>query len=114
MLASVLLLGVDGRSVALDRCARNLRLQVKLQALLGQALLEQLAHLLVGRGNDARQELEDGYLGTQPLPDRAQLETDVAGADDDQVVGDLREGEGTGRIDDRPAVKREKWQLDRL
>ncbi len=85
---------------------------MKLKSLLGEALLEQLAHLGVGRGNDARQELEDGHLGPQTLPDRAELEPDVACADDNQVIGHPCEGERSSRIDDHFSVERKKRQFD--
>ena len=62
------------------------------------------------RGRNSRTR----YLGPEPLPHRAQLEPDVAGADDDQVVGNPRERERPGRIDDRFSVERKKRQLDRF
>ena len=52
------------------------------------------------------------HLWPQALPDRAQLEPDVSGADHDQVVGHPGETEGTRGIDDGLAVEREERQLD--
>ena len=59
---------------------------------------------MVGGRHDARQELDHGDLGTQPLPDRAQLEPDIAGAHDHQVVGNLVERK-------RPVESTTVWPL---
>ena len=111
---AVLRLGGDGHPVALDLRAGDLGLEVELQPLLRQALLEQVADLDVGQRHDPGQELDDRDLRAQPLPDRAELQADVAAADDDQVLGNLVEAEGLGRADDRLAVERQERQGDRL
>ncbi len=38
-------------------------------------------------GHDVVQELDDGDLRAQALPDRAHLQADVAAADHDQLLG---------------------------
>ena len=76
--------------------------------------MSKFAHLLVGRRHDPRQEFDHGDLGPQPPPDRTQLEPDIAGTDDHQVVGNLVERKRPGRIDDRPAVEWQERQVHRL
>ena len=73
----------------------------ELQALLCEVLLQRLADLEVHAGGDLVEELEDGDLGAEPGVDRAELEADDAGADDDEVLRDLGQVEGAGRGDDR-------------
>ena len=110
----ILLLGMDLGTGPFERRPGHLGLQVKLEALLGQALLEQVAHLLVGRRHDPRQELDHGDLRPQPFPDRAQLQADVARANHHQVIGNFVEQKRPRRIDDRLAVERQKGKAHRL
>ena len=106
-------LDVDRDLLALDRRARDLRLKLDVEPLLRQALVKQVAHLDVGERRDPGQELDHGHLGTQPAPDRAQLQADVPAADHHEVLGDGRERQRLGRADDRVAVERQERQVDR-
>jgi hypothetical protein len=107
---AVLRFSRHGHSPTLDPGAGDLGLQVEFQALFGQALLEEVTDLDIGHRHDAGQELDDRDFRSQPLPDRAQLQTDVAAAYHHQVTGNLLEGQGIGRVDDHLAVEWEKRQ----
>ena len=48
--------------------------------------LELLGDVDVHAGQDAVEELDDGHLRAEAAPDRAELEADDAGADDDQLA----------------------------
>jgi len=74
--------------------------ELELEALLGKDLLEGLGRGCVHSSADRGLELDHGDLGTEAAPDRAELEADDASADDDQLLGDLLEREGAGRVDD--------------
>ena len=99
---------------AVDLRPGDAGLEVKLQTLLAQALVQERTHFDVRHRNDPREELEDGDLGSQTSPDRAQLQPDVAGADHDEMLGDAVEAKRFGRADDRRAVEREEREADRL
>ena len=111
---AVLALGGDRDLASFDLRAGDLGLQVELEPLLGQALGQEVADLAIGQRHDPRQELDDGDLRAQPLPDRAQLQADVAAADDDEMLGHLVEAERLGGADDGLAVERQEGQGDRF
>ena len=48
-------------------------------------------------GQDAVEELDHGHLGAEPAPDRAELQPDHAGADDEQLLRHLVERQRAGR-----------------
>src|SRR5436190_22038783 len=64
--------------------------------------------------DDARQRLDDGYLGAEAVPDRAKLQADVAAADDNQVGRHLIEGQRLGRTHDAGAIEGQGREPDRL
>jgi hypothetical protein len=78
--------------------------------LLGQRALESLGGLGVHARRDAVEELDHGHLGAQAAPHRTELQADDAGADDDQALGDFRQGERAGGIDDAGLVHRHAGQ----
>ena len=79
---------------------RDLVAEMELEALLLQHALELLGDLAVHAGQDAVEELDHRHLGAEPPPDRAELEADDAGADDDELLRRLGERERAGRGDD--------------
>ena len=107
---------LDGQRDALLGGGRagDLGAQLKLHALLGQRALEGLGGLGVHARRDAVEELDDGHLRTQAAPHRAQLQADDAGADDDQALGDLRQRQGAGGVDDALLVDGHARQRGRL
>ena len=48
--------------------------------------LQRRAHFHIHAGRDAVEELDHRHLGAEPAPHRAQLEPDIAAADDDQPL----------------------------
>ena len=74
---------LDARARLFD--LRHLVAEVKREALLFQRALHQLGDLAVDSGQDAVEKFDHGHLGSQAPPDRAELEPDDAGADDDQL-----------------------------
>ncbi len=100
--------GLDRQLHALGRGLRagDLRAQLELEALLGEDLLELGGHFGVGARQDAVQELDHGHLGAQALPDRAQLQADDAGADDDQRAWQVLHFQKFVAVDHRPTIKR--------
>ena len=56
--------------------------------------------LAVHAGQDAVEELDHGDLAAEPAPDRAELEADDAGADDEQPLRHRRQRQRAGRGDD--------------
>ena len=87
---------------------RDLRRQPELHALLRQDALELPSDLDVHAGQDAVEELDDGDLRAEPAPDRAELEPDDAGADDQELLRHLVELERAGRGDDHLLVDRRR------
>jgi hypothetical protein len=77
--------------------ARHLRRQLDGDALAGDEPLELLGHLAVEAGQDAVEILDDRHVGAEPLPHRAELQPDHAGADHHQVSRHLVELERPGR-----------------
>src|SRR5262249_41869007 len=102
----------DG-AVALLLPAGRLGLEDDLDAHLLQLLRDDADALGVDAGQDRRQRLDDGDLAAELGIDRAELEADVAAADDHHALGQTREGQRAGRIDDALLVEREARDLDR-
>ena len=80
--------GLDRR---LDPCPGRLDFRqlvggMKGEALLLQRALHKLGHLAVHPRQDMVEKFHHHDLGTQPPPNRAELEADDAGADDDQLL----------------------------
>lgn len=97
---------LGGIDVQLDRLARLVTIndlggQLEVDALLLQDLLGLLGDLGVHAGAaDLVQELDNGDLGAQTGPDRGHLEANDAATNDDHLLGDLLQGDGTGAADD--------------
>ena len=103
----------DGGRVARDRGALDLGSQSEGEALLLQEALQPAPDLAVHGRGDLREHLDHGDLGAQPHPDRAELEADVAAADNAQPARDRVEREGLGRAQDGLAVEGEAGRCDR-
>ena len=89
---AVLRLGRDGHLAALDLRPGDLASRGGTSSpCLPSDLVQQAADLGVGQRHDPREELDDCDLRSEPLPDRAELQADVAAADDDQVLRHLVE-----------------------
>ena len=86
----------------------DLARQAEGDALLGEEALGLLRHLAVHAGQDAVEELDDGHLAAEPPPDRAELEADDAGADDDQPLRHRGQRQRAGRGDDALLVDRRR------
>ncbi len=72
----------------------------EVSTLLLEDALELARDLSVHAGQDAIEEFDDGDFGAETMPDRAQLEPDHAGADDQEFAGHLVERQRSGRGDD--------------
>lgn len=82
-------------------------------------LLEQLLRLLGNLGVHAGatnlvQEFDDGNLGTQSRPYGTHLKTDDTTTNDDQLLGDLLEGQGAGAGDNALLVDLESGERRRF
>lgn len=97
---------LGGVNIQLDGLARlvpvdDLGGELEVNALLLEDLLGLLGDLGVHAGAaDLVQELDDGDLGAQAGPDRGHLQANDAAADDDELLGDLVQGDGAGAADD--------------
>lgn len=97
---------LGGIDVQLDQLARRVTVddlcgQLEVDALLLQDLLGLLGDLGVHAGaTDLVQELDDGDLGAQAGPDRGHLEANDTATNDDELLGDLLQGDGAGAADD--------------
>src|SRR3546814_8615276 len=60
--------------------------------------------LSVHAGNDAVQELDHGNIGAEAAPDAPQLEADIAGTDDDEMLRHLLQGKRARVGDDAAFV----------
>ena len=84
------------------------------QALPFEDAVQGPSHLAVEGGGDLGQHLDHGHRGSQPVPDRAQFQADVAAAHDAQMPGHGVEIKGFGGADDMPAVEFQPFHLDRF
>ena len=66
------------------------------ETLLFQHALKGLLYLWVHAGRDGVKEFDDCYLGPQPRIDTAQLQSDHARADHDQLLGHLAQFQRPG------------------
>src|SRR5690606_128751 len=87
--------------------------QQHLEALLGVDFQGFLGQLLIRRGQELVQRLDNGYICAQARPDRAQLQTDNASADHAQTGRNALEVQGTGKVDDDLLVHRRRGDLHR-
>ena len=104
-------LGGD-RQLAVSEAA-GARTEVQLDAVAGQPFGDWIRQGLVEQRQDAVGHLHDGDLGAQLAIGDAQLQPDVAAADDDQLLGHLRQAQRLGGGDD-VAAERQERKLDRL
>ncbi len=88
----------DARLGCLGRFHR--RLQAEAKPLLLRHRGEFLGDLVIHAGQNPRQKLDHLDLGAKPRPDRAELEPDIAGADNDQLLRHFRKRQRTGGADD--------------
>src|SRR5690554_3376252 len=87
--------------LAIDFRAGDFRVHDEVKPLFLEDILGLLHDFGVGApAQDLGQILDDRDLGAQARPHRAQLQADDARADDDEVLGDFREFQRPGRIDD--------------
>ena len=80
--------------------AQDLGAELEDDALLLQDALELLGHLAVEAGRDAVEHLDHGHLRAEPPPHRAELEPDIARADDHQPLWHFGERQRAGGGDD--------------
>ena len=85
--------GLDGQrdGVALALGLGDLGREPELEALLLEDLVGFLADVAVEAGQDLVEEFDDGDLGAEPPPHRAELEPDHPAADHDHALGHLAE-----------------------
>ena len=94
-------LGWPGDRAAVGDCEpADLRLEIKFHPRRGQGALEQVGHFEIETDRDPREKFEDGDFGTEPAPDRAELEPDSAGGADEEVDRRRCERRGTGEADE--------------
>src|SRR5581483_161496 len=91
--------------------SRDLGPELERKALLLKDALKLLGDLAVHSGQDAIKEFHDRHLRTEPVPDRAELKPDHAGADDQQLSRYLLERERAGRRYDSLLVDLDALQL---
>ena len=75
--------------------------------------MKQVRQLEIEAEGDPRQEFENGHFGTKPGPNRSELETDRARADNEEFARRFCESKRFGAADDCFAVKFRKRQFDR-
>ena len=90
----------DDQRAAFLLHADDLGRELELHALLGQDALELLADFAVEARRDAVEEFDDRHFAAQTPPHRAEFETDIAAADDEQTLGYRLQRERAGRGDD--------------
>ena len=86
--------------------AGDLGRQLERNTLLFEDALELAADFVVHAGQDAVEEFDHQHLRAEPPPDGPEFETDDAGADDQELAGDLVESERAGRGHDALLVDR--------
>ena len=111
---AVLRLRADGRPGGGQLRPGDFGFEMEFHPLLHEHLLHGRRDFAIADGQDPRQILKHRHLRPEPFPDAAQLEADIAAADDDEMLGHAVEMEGVGTADDRLAVELEERQLDRL
>ena len=75
--------------------------------------MKQVRQLEIEADRDPGQEFENGHFGTKPGPNRSELETDRARADNEEFARRFCESKRFGAADDCFAVKLRKRQFDR-
>ncbi len=78
------------------------------------ALGQRLHQVAVGAGQQPGRHLDDRHLGAERGVDRAELQADVAAADDQQRLGDLGQIERPGRVEHPRAVDRQPGDARRV
>ena len=86
---------------------------MKLDPLGGESALEKIGDFEIETEGDAREEFEDGDLGAEAIPDRAELETDRARADNQEFFRRFIEAERLSAAHDRDAVEGHAREIDR-
>src|SRR5688572_10640857 len=102
---------LDG--VAVDGSAHDFRSEANVELLPLEMAQRFLRDLLIGHRQERLERFQDDDLGTEPFPDRAELETDDTGADDAEAFRDVVERERARRVDDALAIELRDRQLDR-
>ena len=101
---------VDGQSnpAGIGLSAGDARAGLHLDAVAVEGALQLLADLLVFVGNDARQELDDGYVGSIHAVDIGELDADCAASDDGNGAGDVLSDDALAAGDDLLTIHRER------
>ena len=86
---------------------------LKFDALLLEQALRLPAHFAVHAGQRAVEKFDDGDLGAEPPPHRAEFEPDHAGADHQQFLRHLVERQRAGRRHDALLVDLDALQFAR-
>ena len=86
---------------------------MKLHPLRGKGALEEIRDFEVEADGDARQKFEHRHLRAEAAPNRAELEANRAGADDEKFLGRLLEAKCLGAAHNRFAVERHAREVDR-
>ena len=106
------LLDVDEDAGLGATAAGDARAGANVEALLAEDAVRLFHDVVVHAREDGGQQLDDGDLGAEPLPDRSELEADDAAADDDEVGGDARDFERADVREDSVFVELEEGELD--
>mmetsp|Transcript_10278 Transcript_10278/g.17967 ORF Transcript_10278/g.17967 Transcript_10278/m.17967 type:complete len:392 (-) Transcript_10278:310-1485(-) len=80
--------------IAFDLGAKNLGADDELHALLLQNLAEHARKFVVNEWDDAIQVFDDGHLGAEASPHGPHFKADDTAANDDEVLGHFRKGQG--------------------
>ena len=104
--------GVRGR--VHEPCAGDPGAEAELQPLALEQLESLRGDFIVHAGQDAVEEFQHGHLGTEPRPDGAQFQADIARSDHHQVLRDLGIGEGFGARADAVTVELDAAQRSRF
>ena len=79
----------------------------------GEQTLKQIRELKIETERDARQKFQHRHFRAEPVPNRAQLQTDRARADDEELLWRFGESKRFGAADDCFAVEFRERQFHR-
>ena len=98
---------LDVRARGVDAC--HLGAELEHDALLGQDALKLLRHLAVETRRYAIEHFNNSDLRAKAPPDRAELKTDISGADDEHALRHFRQRQRSGGGDNALLVDLHAW-----